>query len=554
MSFLSSEPSSSRSISLSRTESASLSSLDVGSLRACFVLMLAVTGWMLLASTASAEESRPNVVLILVDDLGLHDIGIEGSKFHQTPHIDALAERGMRFTAGYANCRVCSPSRASIQLGQYTARHGITDWIGAASGKNFNRGDELLPAEYVRELPAEDVTLPEALREAGYTTFFAGKWHLGGDGSLPTDHGFDINIGGHHRGSPPGGFFAPFKNPLMEDGPDGESLTRRLGKDTASFIEQQGDKPYFAMLSFYAVHGPIQTSQELWQKYRESAPPAPADGNRFLVDRTLPVRQIQDNPVYAGMMETLDNAVGDVMKAVEASGKADNTLVIFTGDNGGVSSGDAYSTSNLPHRGGKGRQWEGGLREPYYVSMPARIAAGSTSDVPVMGSDFYPTILDVCGLPLRPEQHKDGDSLETVLIEGEDPSLHDRALVWHYPHYGNQGGEPSSIIRVGEYKLIHYHLGSKDELYHLPSDIGEQNDLASQQPERVAKMREQLMAYLKSVDAKFPEPDPRFDPEKAKLRWAKIQGPQKERLEKREAAMLQPNWQPNPTWWGSTVD
>lgn len=519
-----------------------------------WMLFATITFACLSITQASAQDDRPNVVLILVDDLGLHDIGIEGSKFHQTPHIDALAKRGMRFTAGYANCRVCSPSRASIQLGQFTARHGITDWIGAKTGMDFNRGDELLPAEYVHEMPSKDVTLPEALRESGYKTFFAGKWHLGGEGSMPTDHGFDINIGGHHRGSPPGGFFAPFKNPVMEDGPDGESLTRRLGKETASFIEGQDDQPYFAMLSFYAVHGPIQTTQELWQKYRESAPAPPADGNRFKIDRTLPVRQIQDNPVYAGMMETLDNAVGDVMTAIEASGKADNTLVIFTGDNGGVSSGDAYSTSNLPHRGGKGRQWEGGLREPYYVSMPAIVPENSTSDVPVIGSDLYPTILDVCNLPLRPQQHIDGRSLETVLAGGKDESLEQRSLIWHYPHYGNQGGEPSSVIRTGDYKLIHYHLDSHDELYHLPTDTGEQNDLASEQPERVAAMRKELLAYLKSVDAKFPQPDPRFDPEKAKQRWARTHGPNKERLEKREAAMLEPNWQPNKDWWGSTVD
>lgn len=501
-----------------------------------------------------AAEARPNVVLILVDDLGLHDIGIEGSKFHQTPRIDELARRGMRFTAGYANCQVCSPSRASIQLGTFPARHGITDWIGAGSGMNFNRGDELLPAEYERTLPKAAVTLPEALREAGYKTFFAGKWHLGGNDSMPTDHGFDINIGGHHRGSPPGGFFAPYKNPVMKDGPDGESLTRRLGQETANFIAEQDDQPYFAMLSFYAVHGPIQTTQGLWQKYRDSAPTPPADGNRFKVDRTMPVRQIQDNPVYAGMMETLDNAVGDVLDAIDASGKADSTIVIFTGDNGGVSAGDANSTSNLPHRGGKGRQWEGGIREPYYIAMPAKIAAGSTTDVLATGSDFYPTILDLCGLPLREDQHIDGKSLASVLTGDADESLKNRSLIWHYPHYGNQGGEPSSIIRTGDYKLIHYHLGSRDELYHLSEDIGEQKDLAAEQPDRVVKMRSELMTYLKSVGARFPKPDPRFDAEKAKARWARIQGPNKARLEKQQAAMLQTDWQPNPTWWGSTVD
>lgn len=510
------------------------------------------------ATSVVADEatvpSQPNVVLILVDDLGLHDIGIEGSSFYQTPHIDKLARSGMRFTAGYANCRVCSPSRASIQLGTFPARNGITQWIGGKAGMDFNRNEALLPADYERQLPASAVTLPEALKESGYQTFFAGKWHLGGKDSYPTDHGFDINIGGHHAGSPPGGYFAPYRNPNMSSGPDGESLTMRLANETASFIGAAKDQPYFAMLSFYAVHGPLQTSKDRWKKYRDKAPPAPADGNRFKVDRTMPVRQIQDNPVYAGMMETLDDAVGVVMDALESRGDRDNTIVIFTGDNGGVSSGDGFATSNLPLRGGKGRQWEGGLREPYYISYPKKIQAESTSDVPVTGSDLYPTILDLAGLPLRPTEHIDGVSLSKILSGQADESATDRALIWHYPHYDNQGGEPSSLIRRGDYKLIHYHLDGHDELYHLPTDGSEANDLASQQPDKVAALKAELMNYLKSVDAKFPEPDPRYDPEKAAKSLAQVQGPGKARLEASHAEMLDPEWQPNADWWGSTVD
>ncbi|MEM1070955.1 MAG: sulfatase-like hydrolase/transferase, partial [Planctomycetota bacterium] len=192
--------------------------------------------------------------------MGLHDLSVEGSTFYRSPNIDNLARTGMRFTQGYATCRVCSPSRASIQLGQFTARHGITQWIGARSGMDWKREDPLLPAEYVRALPDSDVSLAEALQQAGYKTFFAGKWHLGGEGSLPTDHGFEINVGGHHRGSPPGGFFTPYRNPQMKDGPSGESLTLRLGSETASFIRDHQDKPFFAMLSFYSVHAPVQTT------------------------------------------------------------------------------------------------------------------------------------------------------------------------------------------------------------------------------------------------------------------------------------------------------
>lgn len=519
---------------------------------ALFVAVCSHAFWGL--PDVAAESQRPNVVLFLVDDLGLHDITIEGSSFYKTPHIDSLARNGMRFTAGYANCRVCSPSRASIQLGTFPARHGITQWIGGKSGMQFNRGEALLSAEYEHQLPADQTTLAEALKDGGYKTFFAGKWHLGGEGSLPTDHGFDINVGGHHRGSPPGGYFSPYKNPEMENGPDGESLTMRLARDTAGFIESTQDQPYFAMLSFYAVHGPIQTTESLWQKYRDAAPPAPADGNRFKVDRTMPVRQIQDNPIYAGMMETLDDAVGVVMKTLEATGDLENTIVIFTGDNGGVSSGDNFSTSNLPLRGGKGRQWEGGVREPYYISYPALTQAGSTSDVPVTGADLYPTILDLAGLSLRPTQHADGASLTKVLSGDADESLRGRALIWHYPHYDNQGGEPSSLIRRGNHKLIHYHLDGHDELYDLTRDPSESTDISADHPEMVSSLRKELLVYLESVDAKFPQPDPRYNEAAYQKRMAKIQGPGKEKLEAKHADYLKPDWKPNKDWWGSTID
>ena len=216
---------------------------------------------------------------------------------------------------------------------------------------DWKREDPVLPAEYVHALPAEDVALPEALCEASYRTFFAGKWHLGGEGSLPTDHGFDLNVGGHHRGSPPGGFFTPYKNPYMEDGPDGESLTLRLADETAMFIEQNQSEPFFAMLSFYAVHAPAD-NEEVVGKYQAKASALSPRQSRFKVDRTLPVRQVQDHPVYAGMVETTDQAVGRVLDKLIIK-LTESTIVIFTSDNGGVSSGDAFATSNLPG-GGKG--------------------------------------------------------------------------------------------------------------------------------------------------------------------------------------------------------
>ena len=499
----------------------------------------------------SAQERRPNVVLFLIDDMGLHDLSVEGSDFYRSPNIDQLAHDGMRFTQGYANCRVCSPSRASIQLGKFTARHGITNWIGAKSGMEWKRDDPLLPAEYLHALPHDDVSLAEALRDAGYRTFFAGKWHLGGEGSLPTDHGYEFNVGGHDRGSPPGGYFTPYNNPWMQDGPPGESLTLRLGNETASFIREHRDEPFFAMLSFYSVHGPVQTTRALWDKYRKAAPPLEPGHSRFKVDRTLPVRQVQDHPVYAGMVETTDTAVGRVLNTLDELGLRDSTIVIFTSDNGGVSSGDAYSTSNLPLRGGKGRQWEGGIREPFYIRYPAVTQPGSTCDVPVTGADFYPTVLELCGLPPRLQQHVDGVSL-VPLLKGE--SIPPRPLYWHYPHYDNQGGEPSSLLRDGEWKLIHYYEDGRNELYDLAVDPTEESDLSRSYPVRTAAMAKQLEDWLLSVGAKFPSPDPRYDPAQTEAKFDRIQTKLLQQLEESHAEMLTPDWQPNPNWWGSTID
>ncbi len=505
---------------------------------------------MLLAFAApvtALQAAQPNVVLILVDDLGLHDLSCEGSTFYRSPNIDRLAKDGTRFTQGYATCCVCSPSRASIQLGQFPARHGITNWIGAASGTNWDRDDRVLPANYVRQLPADQVTIAEALKEAGYDTFFAGKWHLGGDGSLPSDHGYDINIGGLDKGSPPSGFFSPYDNPRLADGPAGESLPLRLGQETSKFIQTPREKPFFAMLSFYSVHAPVQTTQQLWSKYRDLAPQLADGAERFKVDRTLPVRQVQDHPVYAGMIETMDAAVGQVLTAIDDQGLRDSTIVIFTSDNGGVSSGDAFATSNLPLRGGKGRQWEGGIREPFYIRDP-QLGGGTTNDTPVTGADLYPTILDLCGVPLRPGNHVDGKSLKPLL---EGKSISDRPLYWHYPHYDNQGGEPSSILRVGNEKLIHYYEDDRHELYNLQDDPSEQHDLASEQPDRARQLAEQLRTWLDSVAAQYPQPDPRYDEARTAQKWQRAHGQLKRNLERTHAAMLDPDWKPNPTWWGS---
>lgn len=492
--------------------------------------------------------SKPNFVFILVDDLGIKDLSVEGSTFYESPNIDKLAQSGMRFRHGYATCQVCSPSRASIMTGKYPARHGITTWIGDAQGRSWKRNTKLLPAEYKWRLDQSDTTVAEAMRDAGYITFFAGKWHLGDKGSWPRDHGFMINKGGWDAGSPAGGYFAPYKNPNLENGPDGESLPLRLGRETVQFIEKHKDKPFFAYLSFYSVHGPIQTTKEKWSKYQKKATQNPHTGPRFKVDRRLPVRQVQDCPIYAGMIEAMDQAVGMVLDKLDELGIDDNTVVIFTSDNGGVSSGDAFSSSMLPYRGGKGRQWEGGIREPYYIRVPGMTEKGSACDVPVIGTDFYPTILELAGLPQKPDQHVDGISLVNLLKGG---SIKDRDLFWHYPHYGNQGGEPSSIIRSGAWKLIHYWEDGRDELYNIIEDIGEQNDLAEKYPDKRSELRKKLNAWLDSVNPNMPTLNPSYDEQLAQRQEQNMRTRQLQSLENRHANYLRADWKPDATWWGS---
>ena len=514
----------------------------------------AVVGLILFAAFApdfATAARKHNIVFILADDLGWRDLSNEGSTFYESPHIDRIAGEGMKFTRGYATCQVCSPSRASILTGKYPTKHGITTYIGDRSGtawRSTGRHDSHLPSAYEHNLRAGEITLAEVLRDAGYKTFFAGKWHLGSKGSWPTDHGFEINKGGWDGGSPRGGYFPPWDNLNLESGPAGESLPIRLGRETAAFIDANRDQPFFAYLSFYSVHSPIQTSPVLWKKYRDKAADVGLVEERFIFDRRLAVRQVQDCPIYAGMIESMDDAVGIVLKKLDELNLAENTIVCFTSDNGGVSSGDAYSTSNLPLRGGKGRQWEGGIREPYYIKAPGITHAGTTSAVPVSGIDWYPTLLELAGVPAPDEQDIDGVSLLPLLKGGW---IVDRPLIWHYPHYGNQGGEPSSIITENDWKLIHYHEDGRDELYQLATDPSEQTDLAPLKPDRVKALRAKLDAWLKETGARFPTKDTQFDAAQREARWESLKTQGQARLEKLHASYLKATYTPNSHWWGS---
>lgn len=498
------------------------------------------------------ENESYNVLFLFVDDLGINDLGFTGSEYYETPNIEKLAKKSTVFTQGYANSRVCSPSRASIMLGQSAPRHGITDWIGAKYGEDWrthNRHDKLLPAPYKHHLDSEDITIAEAFKQHGYKTFYAGKWHLGGEGNHPENHGFDINRGGNHSGSPRGGYFSPYDNPQLENKEDREQLSKRLAKETLQFMETNKDESFFAFLSFYAVHGPIQTQEEKWKKYRDKAYQMGIAEKGFAMERNLPIRLQQDNPVYAGLVENLDEAVGIVMDGLEELGLDKNTIVVFTSDNGGVASGDAFSTSNAPFRGGKGYQWEGGILEPYFIFVPNQ--EYKEIDTPVAGADFFPTLLDLNNLPLLPKHHKDGVSLKP-LIEGT-ASLEERPLYWHYPHYGNQGGDPSSIIRLGGWKLIHYYEEDTQQLFNLKEDPYEQKDVASVEIERTKQMHQQLMDYLNEVGAKFPEPDPEFDSKKREQYMKSMREKRMENLENQRKKMLSEGFQPNEDWWGSKI-
>ena len=510
---------------------------------------------LLFAGCKPEADKKPNILFILVDDLGYKDLSITGSEFYETPNIDRIAKEGVAFTQGYAASRVCSPSRASILSGRFTARHGITDWIGAKQGEDWrthNRHDKLLPANYVHYLPHEYVTFPEALRDNGYKTFFAGKWHLGTKGSYPEDHGFDTNVGGWDKGSPTGGFFSPYENPKISDGPAGENLTLRLAQETAQFIETNRDSTFIAFLSFYAVHAPIQTTSEKWAKYRAKAEKMGVAESGFEMENVLPIRTVQDNPVYAGLVETTDDAVGIVLDKLQALGLDKNTIVVFTSDNGGVSSGDNFSTSNLPFRGGKGYQWEGGVRVPFFINVPWLKNEGKKINVPVIHTDFYPTLLELASIPLKPNEHVDGVSLVPLLQGGSIP---ERSLYWHYPHYGNQGGEPSSVIRKGDWKLIHYWEDGRYELYNLGADVRERNNLAEQNPELAIRLRTELLSWLEEVNAKIPVADPKYDPNKALERHKEIVNTFWPQLEQQRRDMLSPAWSPNEDWWGSkTMD
>ncbi|MBT3191457.1 MAG: sulfatase [Verrucomicrobia bacterium] len=466
---------------------------------------------------------QPNIVFILIDDMGWMDLSCQGSTFYETPNIDRLASEGILFSDAYAACPVCSPTRASIMSGKYPARIGLTHFIGG--GSHCKAGSErgrLLNAPYVPFLSTEEKSLASAFKQHGYATWHLGKWHLGGEAYWPDRHGFDINLGGCHMGHPSGEghYFPPWQIPTLDQKEGDGYLTDRLGDEAARLIGESDGTPFFMNMWFYSVHTPIQAKPEKIAKYEAKARAVGLESVNALVEgdyfpaehkktKRLQRRIVQSDPTYAAMIESLDENVGKILAALEEKGIADDTIVIFTSDNGGLSTAEGSPTCNAPLSEGKGWMQEGGVREPMLLRWPARVSPGQVTDAIVTSPDFYPTLLEACGLPLSPEQHVDGKSFLSVLDGGE--SFDRGAVFWHYPHYGNQGGTPGCSIREGAWKLIEFFEG-EIELYNLKDDLGEAHNLSASEPARVKELLTKLHAWQQEVGAINPAPNPDWKP------------------------------------------
>ncbi len=463
-------------------------------------------------------SQKPNFVFILLDDMGWKDLGCYGSEFYETPYIDQLAAESMQFSDAYAACPVCSPTRASILTGKYPATVGITDWIDNGGSTHPCHG-RLIDVPYLKQLPLTETSLATALREGGYATWHVGKWHLGGADHTPQAHGFGVNIGGCEVGSPgKGGYFSPWSIPALKqaDVPDGTYLTDYLTNQAVDLIEnREKERPFFLNLWYYTVHTPIEAKAYKIAKYRTKAQrlgldklPTFAEGGCFPTEHKqhlrIQRRLRQSDPVYAAMIESLDENIGRLLTALDETGERDNTIIIFTSDNGGLATAEGSPTCNAPLAEGKGWMYEGGTREPLLVHWPGVTPAQSICDTPVTSPDFYPTLLEMAGLAPRPQQHCDGVSI-TPLLRGD--KLQREAIFWHYPHYGNQGGTPGSSVRMGDYKLIEFFEDGRLELYNLREDIGETNNLADAQPERTAAMQATLTQWRTHVEAQIPQPN-----------------------------------------------
>lgn len=515
-------------------------------------VLVTLTG-LFISQCKSKEQKRQNVIIFLVDDLGWRDVGCYGSAFYETPNVDKLASQGMRFTNAYASCHVCSPSRASLLTGKYPARLNLTDWLPGRKDFPFQK---LKNVEINQQLPFEENTLAEALKASGYSTAIFGKWHLGEEPSGPDKHGFDVHVpDGWNKGWPLT-YYAPFRLSGY-DGLEGEYLTDRLTDDALEYMENNKDHPFFLYLSHFAVHDPIEGREDLVEKYDVKllnqsdgiAPQYILEGNpdsdplsieertsllnqqgyegfSGLPRSTVKVKQRQDNTNFAAMVESMDTSLGRVLAKLDELGIAENTIIIFCSDNGGMAAANfgnperridssqvdkAFSTSNLPLRGAKGWLYEGGIRVPTIIKWSGIEKPGSTCDFPVINTDFYPTILEMLGLPGQPQQTLDGTSI-VPLLHGSD-RLDQEALYWHFPHYSNHGMQsPGGAVRYKNYKLIEYYQNGTVQLFNLDTDLEEEHDLSATEPGKTKELLDMLHKWRASVGAKMMPPNPQYDP------------------------------------------
>ena len=490
-----------------------------------FAILLALLFALLLFAAPACGGDRPNLILIVADDLGQRDLGCYGSEFYETPHIDALAARGVRFTQAYAACPVCSPTRASLMTGRYPARLPLTDWL---KGKRQPANAPIRWAEYLDELPLAQVTVAEELRDAGYRTGFVGKWHLGGDAGrpgtgLPTDQGFDVNVAGGANGNPGNYFWPRWKKRVsaLEGEFEGQYLTDLLAEKSAGLVAEFAaeDGPYFLCVCPYQVHTPIQPKPDLLEKYEaKRARLAETDPRYRAAGGTgrggAPGIPVQNNPHYAAMVESLDDLVGTVVAAVADAGQTGNTLVIFFSDNGGLAVREGSltpATTNAPLRAGKGWLYEGGIREPLIAAGPG-VAAGEVCAAPAISNDLRATLLAAAGI--KNVDPRDGLDLSPHLA---DPAAAlnvenaaGRPLFWHYPHFSNQGGSPGGAVRSGDWKLIERYEDGALELYDLKKDPSEARDLAAKRPEKAEELRALLSAWRVETNANMPTANPAF--------------------------------------------
>lgn len=436
----------------------------------------------LLAAKAATPHPTRNVILVIADDLGWADLGCYGSTFHRTPHLDQLARDGVRFTAAYSACTVCSPTRASLLTGKYPARLHLTDWIAG-----HERPDAPLRIpDWRKFLPTNEWNLAKSFKAAGYATAAIGKWHLGDSNHYPEKQGFDLNRGGTDKGQPPS-YVAPYRIPTLPEGAKGEFLTDREAVEACRFIEQHPTQPFFIYLAHYAVHQPIAGKPDVVERYRRDAL------------ETNP----QHNAVYAALLESVDDALGRIRETLNRTGQASNTVVVFTSDNGGLILGGAKApTSNAPLRSGKGSPYEGGVRVPLIIHAPGVTARGHVSSVPTVTPDLYPTLLDLAGVSDAPRHVRDGRSL-LPWLRGQKGTERG-ALYWHYPHYHPGGATPYGAIRKDQFKLIEYFETGRLELFDLQNDLGETKDLAADKPALAQRLQRDLVRWRKRVDAQMP--------------------------------------------------